>query len=1313
MAELRAHRRLAVDFDAFVTAAGLRDHPCKVRDFCLGGVLLSFEDPLRQPPAALGLLERGDGLELRVVTRTPGFRDTYTFAASIARRDKSQLGVAFNSPDPTSLMALQSLATVNASQLRMGNRQETRKKARPDDATVRTVMAELRVSVEEIIAPLPERLLAAARESLETMARAAGNDDERNRITDCFALLRRHANNLQGAFLQQSLKPLLEFDKWQTGSVIPSASNTYRLSLIEKGAFEDWLAIKVMVSRAESECQESLFKLHIRLNELLGTTLAVQSNPVGPSVFFHAFGEPLQKLRLYKPVEQTLLRMLETLLLECLGRLYPRLNEILSARGLLPELELGRYMRSFPAEQGARATGAGRRAAGDGQAQGPSAPPVEAGAGEGAPAAERSVAIADEAATDAGGPPVSIEAREQSRVVLSLRQFEMQQRIARHAWQTVQRLLVAGQPPAPATPAAGAAVGQATGVATDAPAASVAAVAAVAASALLPVLDTLAVTPPVDGADDARMQSLQQRLQDKTGQALPPSEAAAVDTVDELFARLLASTLLRDETRALLRKLDVTYLKIVLSDPAFLTDERHPARQVLNRLAVLGARGAMTTAQQQARISDVVAELAAASGEPEAFTRALAALDELVAQQQRVYEHNLRRVKETVAGKQRLAEARKRINEMIEDLVGGRRVPRALLTLLDCGWRESMISTCLRFGFESGELEAQREVMQQMMRGIEDPAAIDMKAMLGAIKRGLASQAHSQLNREAVVSDLRVMFTALKEGKPDAVPSVDMPVGAVLAAEVPPPQEDSHTLARWLKRARELEVGDWVAFHADAGAEEHQARVAWCDGDRNLFVFVNLHGMKVDELDVDSLARALRDKRAWRIEDPQTPFVDRGLEAMVQKVYGQLAHRATHDELTGLLNRKEFERRLQRHLLEMKGDTTWLLCWLDLDQFKVINSTCGFEAGDRLITDVAHAIADSVGEGGLVARLGGDEFAILTEAGADNGRPVGHIIEAIDALRFHWQDKTFPVGASAGVVLVTGPDATSDELMKFAETACYAAKEAGRNRVQVFQADDAQLARRDDIIRWVSRLNQAIENDRLQLRCQLIRPVDPQSGLLPHYEILIAIEDENGEFIPPSSFMQAAERYNRMHAVDHWVIRNVLQWMHDNPEIMRGISGFSINLSGQSLNDAKLTSYILREVMDSAVAREKVTFEVTETAAIANLADAVDFIRELQAIGCKFSLDDFGSGLSSYSYLKNLPVDYVKIDGAFIRDIHRSPSDYMMVRSINEMAHFMGKRTIAEYVESDEILAKLREIGVDFAQGYGIERPRPLNSLKG
>lgn len=1302
MAEQRAHRRLAVDFDAFVTAGGLRDHPCKVRDFCLGGVLLCFDDPLRQAPPALSQLDRGAAIELRVLTRTPGFRDAYSFTATVARRDKLHLGVAFNQPDPTALMALQSLATVNSSQLRGAPRPE-RRKPRPDDASVRAVMAELRELVAGAISGLPQALFRQAREVVEGLAASAATDEERHRVMDSLGLLKRHANNVQSAFLQQALKPIAEFDKWQTGAIVPAASNTYRLSLIEKGAFEDWLAIKVMVSRAESECQESLFELHIRLNELLGTTLSVQSNPVGPAVFFHALGEPLQKLRLPKPVEQGVLRALEAILLESLSGLYPALNTALVHHGVMPDLELGKYLRAVGQESKPRAPRpasgaapesaipAGSPGAVAGVSTGMSGPTNAGGGGAAAIAAGEApaAAIADAPAGDAAPAPVVDRAGAQA--ALSVRRFEMQQRIAQQSFGVVQRLLAVRLGDAPAANP-GASDAARTHAAPD----------------VSGLLQRLAVAPPSDGAT-----TLASRLAAAgDADALGAQQLAAVETVDEIFLHLLESSLLREDTRGLLRQLDLPYLKVMLSDPAFLSDEAHPARQVINRLAALGARGALTSVEQQARIGEVVAGLRDGDGDPASFQRALGELEELYARQQRVYEHNLKRVQDASVGKQRIAAAQRQVNEVVESMVGGRRVPRALLTLLDVGWRDSMVSALLRGGQQGAEFRELAEVIQQMLDGVADPAALDLKTMLAAIKRGLASQANSQLNREAVIADLRDMFTAITSGHPEHIACVDMPVGAVVVGDTPVPDTDSHVLGRWVRRAREFAPGDWVEFLADSGEETHVARLAWHDEERTQFVFVNLQGMKVDELGIEKFARMLRDTRAWRVEDPDMPVVDRSLEAMVQKVYGQLAHRATHDELTGLLNRKEFEKRLQRQADQLEpGSPPWLLCWLDLDQFKVINSTCGFEAGDRLIREVGDAIVACVGEQAQVARLGGDEFAILAPAAVDNGRPVGHIIEAIDTLRFQWEGKTYPVGASAGVVFVNPRGPLADELMKCAETACYAAKEAGRNRVQVFQSDDAQLARRDDIIQWVSRLNQALEKDRLQLRCQLIRPVDEQSGLMPHYEILIAIEDENGEFIPPSSFMQAAERYNRMHAVDRWVIHNVLAWMHDNPVRMAEIGGFSINLSGQSLNDEKLTSWILSEIGDSAVAREKVTFEVTETAAIANLADAAEFIRDMQAIGCRFSLDDFGSGLSSYSYLKNLPVDFVKIDGVFIKEIHRNPSDYMMVRSINEMAHFMGKRTIAEYVENDEILEKLREIGVDFAQGYGIERPRPLETL--
>lgn len=1299
MDDLRAHRRLSVDFDAFVTATGLRDVPCKVRDFCLGGALLSFDDPLRPTPPGLSLLERGMAVRLRVMTRSSGRQETYTFVATVARRDAQTLGVAFTNPDPTALMALQSLANTNSTQQRRAGRPDLRR-ARFDEVTVRKAVGALRDQVRECLADLPAGLISEAEKSINGLAREAANNEEHNRLIESITTLRRYAANIQSGFLKQALKPLEDLGNWQPGALLPGGNtSSSKLSLIDRHAFEDWLAVKVMVSRAEADCKESLFELQIRLNEMFGLQLGVQNNPVGPAVFYHALGEPIQKLKLPKPVEHLLLKLLENNMIERLGRMYPLLNEILIKHGVLPELEVGKYARVEPygsprpakAAESAAPAAIVATAAVTTAAAAVTVPPAVVLP---ATAAQPAASVVSAQATATGG----------DRAALAVRQFELQQKIARQSYATVQRLLAARQAAASATSAG---MPGANGTGVSAPRWEEAVVTG--------ALDNLQRQP--ESAASAPLRSRLQQVLDPAGSAgksLPTNQSVAADTVDELFGEMLATPLLRDDTKSLIRQLDVPFLKLLLTDNDFFGNEQHPARQVLNRLAALGARGAMTTPQQQQKMAEVVNTVTASfDRDISVFRDALQVLEQMIEQQRKVYQHNLQRVRQASEGQHRVAAAQRKVRQEIEARISGRRVPRALLTLLDSGWRESLVSTLLRHGPASAAWHEQIGVIDQMARGIEDPAALNMKALLALIKKGLAAQATGQINRDAVVGDLREMFTALSGGRPEAVPAVDVPVGAV-DPEAQITMVDIEGLGRWLKRAREIAVGDWIEFAAEDGEEVQRARLAWRDEDSTQFVFVNLQGMKLLDLDVDSIARSLREEKIRRIEDPEIPLVDRGLEAMVQKVYGQLAHRATHDELTGLFNRREFEKRLLALVSQLKsGDTPWTICWLDLDQFKIINSTCGFEAGNALIVQVAEAIAAHGGTDARIARLGGDEFAILarSESEEPGKRVIDRILLAIDALRFAWEGKTFPIAASAGVVFIEAGVTTGADLMKAAEAACYAAKEGGRNRVHVFRAGDAQLTRRDDIIKWVSRLNQAIENDRLQLRCQRIEPVVPNSGLLPHYEILIAIEDENGEFIPPSSFMQAAESYNRMHAVDHWVIQNTLQWMHNNPQRMANISGFSINLSGQSMNDEKLTRYILQQVLDSDVAREKVTFEVTETAAIANLADAADFIREMQAIGCKFSLDDFGSGLSSYSYLKNLPVDFVKIDGAFVRDMHRNAADYMMVRSINEMAHFMGKQTIAEYVENDEILAKLREIGVDFAQGYGIERPKPLDSL--
>jgi EAL domain-containing protein (putative c-di-GMP-specific phosphodiesterase class I) len=319
--------------------------------------------------------------------------------------------------------------------------------------------------------------------------------------------------------------------------------------------------------------------------------------------------------------------------------------------------------------------------------------------------------------------------------------------------------------------------------------------------------------------------------------------------------------------------------------------------------------------------------------------------------------------------------------------------------------------------------------------------------------------------------------------------------------------------------------------------------------------------------------------------------------------------------------------------------------------------------------------------------------------------------ELIEDFRFSWGGKNFNVGASFGLVPITKASKDRAEVLSAADSACYAAKEQGRNRIHIYQQDDAELVRWRGQMQWVSSINRALEEDRLKLYFQSIVPIKRRDDEREHYELLIRMEDENGRLVPPGAFLPAAERYNLATKLDRWVIGTALRWLSRHPQHLERLSLCFINLSGQSLGDQGLLRFVSRLFDEMKIPSQKICFEVTETAAIANLSSATSFIKELKLRGCRFALDDFGSGLSSFAYLKSLPVDFLKIDGLFVKDIMDDSIDLAMVRSINDIGHVMGKQTIAEFVENKAILERLRQIGVDYAQGYGIGRPRALAEM--
>ncbi len=428
----------------------------------------------------------------------------------------------------------------------------------------------------------------------------------------------------------------------------------------------------------------------------------------------------------------------------------------------------------------------------------------------------------------------------------------------------------------------------------------------------------------------------------------------------------------------------------------------------------------------------------------------------------------------------------------------------------------------------------------------------------------------------------------------------------------------------------------------------------------------------------------------------------------------QLTHRiswqATHDALTGLINRLEFENRLQDALERTHSDRSGhVLMYLDLDQFKVVNDTCGHIAGDELLKQVGDLLNQSARRNDTVARLGGDEFAILLESCPTERALIlaEEIRNTIRDFRFTWDDKPFTLGVSIGVVAFDASFSALHQVLSAADSACYAAKDEGRNRVHLYAENDQAIEQRFGEMQWVSRIRQAIDEDNFTLYGQRIIALNPKVVEDDHIEILLRLTTPKGELIMPGAFIPAAERYGLMIDLDRLVIQKTLKWL--NQSRYTGLA--SINLSAQSMTDPSFLDEVFDMLCNTLTHPGQLLFEVTETTAITHLHKAQDFIQRIRQLGCRFALDDFGSGMSSFGYLKHLPVDHLKIDGSFIQDIVDDPVNFAMVKAIQEVATTMQIKTVAEYVENDTILEQVKLIGIDYGQGFGIEQPRPLESI--
>lgn len=559
---------------------------------------------------------------------------------------------------------------------------------------------------------------------------------------------------------------------------------------------------------------------------------------------------------------------------------------------------------------------------------------------------------------------------------------------------------------------------------------------------------------------------------------------------------------------------------------------------------------------------------------------------------------------------------------------------------------------------------------------------------------------------------IRIQHKAYEENVREVV-MLEQAKPVVAGGGLMPVSIEDETTADWQKRVRRLKVGNSIMLDADT--TPRRLKIAWIGKNFDRYVFVNVKGLKEQVLHRDELVHRLRSGSAIVLEDGGEPLVDRAQYSMLQKMHRHLLHETTHDQLTGLINRRELERLLTEALADTRQhESRHVLCHLDLTQFNVVNSTFGYDGGDRVLLEIAELLEREIGAMGVVARIGGEEFAaLLSHTTIDDALELtARLKAAFVDYRYIIAQQSLGLSFSAGLVPLLPESSSATDVLQSAETSAYIARSKGSNYTKVFNADDTGLHRAQQVTRWVTRIDTALDSETLELRYQPIVGIADGGFQIHHSEILLGVRDEAGNPVSPAEFVLAAEHYRRMAMVDRWVIEHAFRWMKERSNQLPLIGGLAINLSGSSLNEEGFVEYILEQAKKYAPPMDKVCFEITETAGIENLSNASEFILAVKKTGCMFSLDDFGSGHSSYAYLKNLPVDFLKIDGSFVRHMDENPYDFAVVKSITEIGHFMGKKIIAEFVENDGILQMLRDVGVDFAQGYLIAKPQSLLTLQ-
>ncbi|WP_342631299.1 DUF1631 family protein [Marinobacter alkaliphilus] len=1245
--ERRSSTRQPIKLAAQIDAGGGNTWPCQIADFCAEGLFIRYSGETSRKLDRV--FDQSQPSELVVRFRGVDGQRRYELHVSPVRRIDGAMGVNFTRSNPDALNAMLQLCGSSGDQARSSLRAPSER--------VQFVLHQSAKTVTSFIEPLMDACFVQMVDALRKAAQKAPSDQLANEYMDASGQLQARQRILwhhMARFLESPLKPA------QKG--VPGAE----LSVVDKNEFEDWLTIRVMVTRADTQYRGDLLQLKLRLDKLGIANRTGHHNPLGPALVCEAFHHALLQLKATREVEKVCLKTFEQTVLKQLAPLYRELNNILIRHGVLPDLDLSKYL----SEQ---------------------APPKDE------PTPAPAVTRPEETPAESPAQPAEESRATPASRALKSRlsgEFRGYAQAAQTAFSTVRNLLTTLQ-----------------------------------ASRV-----SRGESPREDFAPNARPLStgeLHRELQELQVRAVGPEESAAplkervvekikeigearlddeqqqtLDVVDRFFKSVVESPKLSDYVQARMRQLEVPVLKVVMRDPAFFEDQDSPVRGVMNRLAQLGVKGGRLNPVVQRRVDELVQRIATDfEQDTGVFEQTVTELDTLIDRQNLVYRRNVERVTAAAEGAQKVSESKAAVSAAIDQRIAGRKVPRALVSLLEGGWRDLLSLTWIRQGPDSQLWQDYLAVIDSLLAFADDPeSSINLPELLRLIQDGLASISSNHMPSSQIRDELKHFLVR----RPDKTPEM-VEVPPAKPAEKDPQtlnEREQRSLQRWINRSQQLRTGDWLRDQTRPD-EPQYIRLVWIARGFSRFVFVNHQGMRVVELELDALARQMR--KGIIVPDNQydRPLVDESIDRMVRNVYDQLSWASTHDELTRLLNRREFERMLEQQLARREDSRT--LLHLDLRGFRLLNDTAGYQAGDETLKQVAELLCRHVGDGMPVARLAGNEFAMLVAE--EQGQDVAAaLIEAIESAEFAFGGRQYTLSANVGLVAELPALVSAERWLRSSEQALSQARKMGPGKIAEFTLDADDQARQEQIAARVASLSDPDE-ERMLLRCQKIIPLHAEARMTAQYEILISMYDDSGALITGQDFVRMAERYDRMQAVDRWVVGHMLDWLRDQAPDPRHVGGVCINLSGYSLNDQSLLEFIYEKLSEKDAPIERLWFELTEASAISDVQAVADFILEMKELGCRFCLGNFGSGPSSFQFMRSLPVDLIKIDSAFTSQLVSSQTDQAMVRSMVDMAHYMKREVIASQVESRDVLDMLRQLGVDYAQGFVVEKPRLLTSL--